>query len=350
MFKKIIALLLVFALVGCQAPASNTDVSEAAATKVFIDSSGREVQVPVEISKVAVSGPLAQIIVFAIAPDKLAGIAAPWDKSAEQYLFSNYYNLPMLGQLYGGKGELNLETLISSGAEVIIDIGESKKEIAEDMSTLQEQTNIPTVHISCTPQTMSATFILLGDLLGMENEATELASNYNEIYERTLSIVAGKQKPRTLYILGENGLNVIAKDSYHAGLIDMLSDNIAVVDEPSGRGTGNEVDMEQILNWNPDILLIQSGSIYDEIATDVNWKNINAVKNNNYYEVPFGPYNFCGFPPASQCLLGMLWLSELFYPEAVKTDLFEELSIHYKLFFHADLTQEQFDKLMERSL
>ena len=87
-----------------------------AEARIFTDSVGREVELPAQIDKVAVSGPLAQIVLFALCPDKLVGIANEWDASAEAYLDTEYYNLPLLGQLYGGKGELNLETLLSSGA------------------------------------------------------------------------------------------------------------------------------------------------------------------------------------------------------------------------------------------
>ena len=93
------------------------------ATRQFTDSVGRTVELPAVIEHVAVSGPLAQIVLFALCPDKLVGIASAWDETAEQYLATEYYNLPELGQLYGGKGELNLETLLASGAQVVIDVG-----------------------------------------------------------------------------------------------------------------------------------------------------------------------------------------------------------------------------------
>lgn len=29
----------------------------------------------------------------------------------------------------------------------------------------------------------------------------------------------------------------------------------------------------------------------------VEWKNVNAIRDGKYYEVPSGPYNWMGFPP-----------------------------------------------------
>ena len=86
------------------APAETMPAETAAASeaRIFTDSVGREVELPARIDKVAVSGPLAQIVLFALCPDKLVGIANEWDESAEEYLDTEYYNLPLLGQLFGG--------------------------------------------------------------------------------------------------------------------------------------------------------------------------------------------------------------------------------------------------------
>nr|HMM32457.1 ABC transporter substrate-binding protein [Clostridia bacterium] len=114
------------AVTATQEPAPTEAAVVESTTFVFTDSVGRQVELPKNIEKIAVSGPLAQIAVFALAPDKLAGVASAWDESAKQYVDEKYYNLPELGQLYGGKGELNLETLLASGVQVVIDVGEPK--------------------------------------------------------------------------------------------------------------------------------------------------------------------------------------------------------------------------------
>ena len=106
---KKVSLILVVVLLSLAASVS--------AEREFIDSTGRTVIVPDEIEKVAVSGPMTQIFLFALCPEKFAGISSAWDETAAQYLPAEYYDLPLLGQLYGGKGELNLETLLASGAQ-----------------------------------------------------------------------------------------------------------------------------------------------------------------------------------------------------------------------------------------
>ena len=347
----LLALVMTLSLAACGAQKTLTeDENTAPETRVFTDSVGREVTVPAQIDQVAVSGPMAQIVLFALCPDKLVGISNAWDESAAQYLDTEYYNLPLLGQLYVGKGELNLETLLESGAQVVIDVGEAKGSIVEDLDALQEQTNIPFVHIDAALASMDETYTLLGDLLGMPDEAKTLADYCRSTYDRALTIADSVEKANLLYITGDAGLNVIAQGAYHAEVIDLLSNNLAAVDDPSSKGTGNEVDMEQILNWNPDVILFAPDSIYDTVGDDATWQGVTAIQNGAYYEVPMGPYNWMGFPPSVQRLLGMLWMAKVLYPEAADYDLYTEAAEYFKLFYHCDLTREQYDALVANSL
>lgn len=319
-------------------------------TRTFTDSVGRTVTIPAQVDKIAITGPMAQIYAFALCPDKLVGVASAWDDIAAEYIDEKYYNLPELGQLYGGSGDLNLETLLDSGAQVVVDIGEPKDTIVEDLDALQEQSGVPFVHISATISTAGDAYRMLGELVNMEDEAEEIATYCDETYNKIATLAESVEKKNILYITGDQGLNVIAQGSYHAEIIDLLSNNLAVVDEPSSKGTGNEVDMEQILNWNPDYIIFAPDSIYDEVANDSTWQNITAIANGDYYEVPNGPYNWMGFPPSIQRLLGMLWMANVLYPDQVDYDLYEEVATYYELFYHCELTQEQYDALVANSI
>ena len=344
----LLAVVMVLSLAACGTQSSpQTDDT----TRVFTDSVGREVEVPAQIDKVALSGPMAQIVLFALCPDKLVGVSNAWSTEAEQYLDEKYFTMPEIGQLYGGKGELNPETLLQSGAQIVIDVGEPKGSIAEDLDALQEQTGIPFVHITATTETTGDAYRMLGDLLNMKDEAETLAAYCEKIYDRTVSIAGSVEKANVLYVTGDAGQNVIAAGSYHAEILDLLTNNLAVVDEPSSKGTGNEVSMEQILTWDPDVVIFAPESIYDTVADDAAWQSVTAIKNGAYYEVPFVPYNWMGFPPSVQRYLGMMWLSKVLYPDATaEYDLFSDVQEYYKLFYHCDLTQAQFDALVANSL
>ena len=352
-----ILLIGTVAFTGCgSSNTSNTDAaatSESTETRIFTDSCGREVEIPAEITSVVPSGNLAQIFLFAIAPDLLIGISGAWSDDAVEYIDEKYVNLPEIGQFFG-KSDLNYEEIASMDPDIIIDVGEYKDDIEEDMDEITEKTGIPVVHITADIDNYDEAFTTLGDLLGCEEEAEELASYSANAYQTAVDMMeevdADDARKTVLYCVGEDGLHVIARDSYHSSVIDLLSDNAAVVDSPSSKGSGNEVDIEQILQWNPDVILFAPSGYYDYAGDAAMWIYLTAIKNDTYYEVPNGPYNWMGFPPSSNRIMGMIWMSELLYPEYSDYDMEEETIAYYSLFFHCDLTHEQYLELTENSI
>ena len=317
----------------------------AAAEGVFVDSLGRTIAVGEPVTRIAVTGPLAQYAVFALAPDMLVGVSSAWDEASRPFIAPEYLSLPVLGQLYGGKSDVNLEELLAAAPQVVIDIGEPKEGLADDLDALSRQTGIPYVHISMSTQQMGDMYRMLGELLGRQERACVLAETCERIWARTKEIAGSVQKKNLLYITGLEGLSVIARDSYHSEVIDLLSNNLAVVDAPSSRGTGNEVDMEQILAWNPDTVIFAEKDMYASAADDPLWQAVLAIESGQYYAVPVGPYNWMGFPPSVQRLLGMMWMAKALYPQAADYDLYEETKRYFDLFYHCDLTREAFDAL-----
>ena len=344
----VLVLSLLFSLAGCgQAPASE----EPSATVVFTDDCGRGVEVPADISRVVATGPLSQIVLYTLAPDMFVGLAAKWSGTAEEIVPEEYRNLPYFGQLYN-TANLNVEELALADPQVIIDVGRVMSTGSEDMDSLQQQTGIPTIFLEGSYESLPQTYRALGTLLGREEEAEQLAAFCERVYSRTLSIMeqVGENKVTALYIRGEGGTNVLAKGSSHAETLDILTENLAVVDSPSSKGSGNEVTMEQIALWDPELILFSSDSIYDTAAQQETWSTLSAIANGNYLEVPESPWNWMGSPSAAQRYLGMIWLTAQLYPEYCDYDAKAEILEFYELFYHCTLTEEQYSGITAKAL
>lgn len=357
MTKKRLATLLLcgamaLQLAACAAPdskgtdSSQTAQSQSVETRTVVDDCGRQVEIPTQISRIVPSGPLAQIVLFAIAPEMFVGLASEWDDEAKGIIADEYFQLPVFGQLYGS-ADLNVEELALADPQLIVDIGEPKDSGNEDLNTLQAQTGIPTVYVSATLESMPQTFRTLGKLLGKEEKGEELAQLCQRVYDRTQSIMeqVGENKVDALYILGQEGLNVLARGSYHAEVMDLLTNNLAVVDSPTSKGTGNEVTMEQIALWNPDFILFAPGSIYEDVDQRDTWVDITAIQTHQYVQVPQGPHNWMGTPPSVQRYLALIWLTAQLYPQYCNYDVKEEVMEYYRLFYGCTLTQEQYETI-----
>jgi iron complex transport system substrate-binding protein len=323
-------------------------------TREFTDSTGRTVTIPAEITKIAVSGPLTQLYVLPLCPEMMVGFASDFSEDASLYIPEEYLNLPKLGQLYGGKGEMDLEALLAAAPDVVIDVGEAKKTIVEDMDALTEQTGIPFVHIDATVATAPEAYRKLGELTGKTEKAEELAvwceDTYKMISDMMEKVDADGKRKSLLYCLGDAGINVIAEGSFHAETINFMSNNLAVIEDVVSSGGGNEVDIEQIMNWDPEVIVFSPESIYETVGSESSWSGVTAINNKNYYQTPYGPYGWLSSPPSVQRYLGLLWLGELLYPEYTEYDLKTEVKEYYKLFYDCDLTDEMYDNLIEKAL
>ena len=332
------------------APVETAPPETAPATQEFTDSTGRTVTLPGTITRIAITGPLSQVYILPLAGDLLVGVSNDFAQDVQMYLPDYVLALPQLGQLYGGKGEMDLEALLAAAPEVVIDVGEAKGSMAEDLEALTQQTGIPFIHIDATVSTSPDAYRILGKLLGREEKAETLAGycqNVLDEAETLMDKVDGEGRRKTLlYCLGDAGINVLAEGSFHAETVNALSQNLAVLEDVVSKGSGNEVDLEQILLWDPEVIIFAPDSIYDTVGDMAAWQSVKAIQTGQYYKTPYGPYGWLSSPPAVQRYLGLMWLGALLYPEDVTYDLQEAVTEYYRLFYECELTDEMYQTLI----
>ena len=330
--------------------AAGDKAAQAEGTRIITDSAGREVEIPSEITKIAPSGPLAQIVLYTVSPDKLAGLAADFSNEAKQYIDEKYWGLPKFGQFYGKNASLNMEALIAEAPDVIIDIGEAKKTVKEDMDALQEQLNIPVIFVEATLPTMADAYEMLGDITGEKEQAGKLADYCRaEIgkADQNAAAIADADRKSVYFGLGEDGLHTNAKGSIHADVIDRIGAVNAADVEAVSSGGGSEVSFEQVLLWNPDLIIVDSQKLYDTLTADPMWQELDAVKNGKIFKIPTAPYSFMSSPPSVNRMIGIEWLGSLVYPETYTTDIREEVKNFYQLFYHIDVTDEKLEAILK---
>ncbi|MDR3341178.1 MAG: ABC transporter substrate-binding protein [Treponema sp.] len=317
----------------------------------FTDSAGRTVALPAKITRIAPSGSLAQMFLLAIAPDMLCAVSGNYSQDEAEFIPDYMKTLPVVGQFYG-QANLNPEEIAKIGPDVVIDIGEPKASIAQDMDNISASIAIPTIHITATLESTPEAFRTLGKVLGREEQGEALAVFCEKILAAEKNLVAqvGNNKKSVLYCMGKTGLNVLPATSFHAEILDQMTENKAVVTNPASRGSGNETDLEQLLLWDPEVILFGPDSVYATAASDPTWQQLQAIHDGAYYEVPLGPYNWMGMPPSINRYLGILWLEKILYPEYADYDLYTETAAYYRLFYAYELSRERFDKLTANSL
>ena len=346
-------LALVFVVAGCSGTGTPGAASSAVpstvgtGTRTFTDDAGRQVQLPADIQRVAPSGAQAQLVLFSLCPDKMVGLASSFSGDQFQYLDKKYQSLPVFGSFYSGT--LNMEAVMAAAPQVIIDIGDTKPDNVSDLDGIQQRTGIPTVFIQMTLSTLDAAYARLAQVTGDGAQASAITSYLDQtlggIAQKVATIPAA-QRPSVYY--GQNdGLTATVAGTSHTQVIDLVgATNVAQV---AGSSNTASISMEQLMVWNPDVILLAPGDAYASVATAPAWQGLSAMQTGKFYEIPAGPYNWMDQPPSINQVLGAVWLANLLYPDVFTDDMVTQAQTFYSLFYHCTLTDDQARALLADS-
>ena len=349
--KRLISIVLIITLVFTSLFAQAVQEEVKKETVSFTDSSGRVVEIPATIDRVAPSGAVATMFLSAFAPEKMCTVSGRPSSAQMAYLPEELASLPETGQMYGSKATLNLEELLASGAELVIDLGDYKDGIQEDLDALQAQIGIPVIFIEANMESMASAFRTLGKVLSMEERGEALGAFVDE----TMAMAAEnkgkiKDKVSVMYTTTADGLGTNAKGSTQAQVLEIVgAENAIVVENVSDKGGGNQINLETAMMADPDVIIFTEESIYKEVSTLSGWNEMTALKNGSYYMVPTMPYNWLGNPPSMNMLIGVWWLGNLLYPEYYSYSMVDKAREIYSLLWGYDLSVEEAETRLERA-
>ena len=124
---------------------------------------------------------------------------------------------------------------------------------------------------------------------------------------------------------------------------------INVADIPAKKGEGMcPVSMEQVIVWDPEVILVKEPQFYEKVFTDECWQDIIAVKNQYVYLTPQYPFSWFDRPPGVNQIIGIPWLADKLYPEKTDINMTEETKIFFSKFYHYELSDEKANQIMSQ--
>lgn len=350
-YRRIPALLLALLLLaGCGVVAESAPESGAEEREIT-DMAGRTVTVPAKIDSVFPTAPAAAIFLYMVAPDKLLGWNYALNDTEKSIILEQYHDLPNFGM----DDAVNYEAVLAAGPTMALSCGKLSDTLIADSDALSRRLGIPVVIVDNDLDRSAEAFRFLGTLLGEEDQAEAMAV-YTEELARDLKQLAElpeEARVRVYYGNGEDSLETAPKGSAHGQLLDAVNaENVAELE--LGEGARVQISAEQLLVWDPDVILVNGepkadlsgASAAQAILTDPNYATLTAVREGRVYGIPNAPFGWVDRPTGPNRLIGMRWLSSLLYPDYVSGEAKEEVKAFFSLFYHVDLTQEQLDRLL----
>ena len=318
------------------------------------DMAGRTMTVPLEIESVFSTGPAAAIYLYTLVPDKLLGWNYALNDIEKSIILEQYHDLPNFGQ----GDAVNYEAVIAAGPTIALNVTSINDGSIDASDALAEQLGVPVVMVSSDLLDAPAVYRFMGELFGVEEQAEALAAYAEETFNAISSLdIPNEEKVRIYYGNGEDSLETAPAGSSHGQIIDLVN-AVNVADLELGDGSRVQISAEQLLAWDPDVIIVNgepkadmTGSAAAEaILADPLFATLKAVQNGAVYGTPNAPFSWVDRPPGPNRIIGMRWLSGLIYPEYLDYDVDEAVREFFQLFYHVELTDEQLTQLYNGTL
>lgn len=312
--------------------------------KTINDMDGKAVILPDQTDRVFGSSPPMNYLLYTLNPDKMIGLnfkaKNPNNSAEEKFLSQKFINLPVIGSFHGGGQSINLETLMAYKPQLVLVWQDDM--LVQTVAHEIEKTKIPTFMIPFREiNDMPRAFRLAGNAIG-ESKRGEILAAYSQKIISEVHKEVSKEKPvRYYYAEGLDGLSTECDKSFHVEALNFAGGENVHKCQQSGILGLEKISFETLLTYNPDVIVVQNRSVYNDLISDPMWKSLRAVKNGRIHLVPVQPFNWIDRPPSFMRLLGIQWAASLFHPATYKVDLTKRSKEFYDLFLRVKLNDQE---------
>ena len=350
-----LAALLALSACGSNGPATSssapgspaTTASQSGSPRVVDDELG-QVTVPAESNRIATTAPAYTTAVLLLGgADKLVALEDNYGKN--EWIKGKYPQLANLPVVFSGN-EVNMEELTKQDPDLVIyasRYGENNLKQLQDLGIATVSSPKGSDKQGNKIDQLRARQVYLGEVIGgvQLDKANKYSQEYlaikSEIEAKTASIPES-ERPTVVQLSGA-GDSLQANNGSAIGqelitLAGGVNAGVGATGESKGPSGQTKIDPEQLLSWDPELLLVDSAQIRDTITSDSTFSGLKAVKNNNIIVIPKGAMAWAYNGPGE-------YLNMYFFAKAVHPELFKDIDMEaktkafYKEYFGFDLDE-----------
>ena len=245
-------------------------------------------------------------------------------------------------------GIINIEELLKTRPDIVF----LKPETANIKGEIKKLERFRLLYFVAGYNSMAQQMTLI-EMMGKAIGCHAKAQAYNRYYKDMIDLV----RSRTQHIPKDKRVRL-----YHSinephrtdatGTIEADWTNVCGVINVSVRATLREHDnkkfagMEQILIWNPEVIIVNEEGVDQLILTDKKWASLKAVQDGKVFTIPVGISRW-GHPGGLETPLAIIWTAKKVYPDLFQdVDMKAKTSLFYKRFFNLSLEDRMLDKIL----
>ncbi|MDD3878869.1 MAG: ABC transporter substrate-binding protein [Syntrophomonas sp.] len=313
---------------------------------MITDCIGREVKVPVQISRIA-----------CLCPESAYALAMFGEGNKMVAVVGGVKRDLILTEMYPGIKDLpvpkssaviNIEELVKTDPDVVF----VKKDSFSSEAEVQKlnKSKIPFLVVDFNSMKGQQYAI---EMMGLVIGAEDKAQKYNEYYQncidrvqKRVATIPQEERVKVYHSINEATRTDI-KGSLSADWLEATgADNVSLNKDLKSLEGKYFASLEQILLWNPEVILVNEMGVADYILTNKQWSPLQAVKNKKVWQLPNGISRW-GHPSSPETPLAILWTAKTLYPEKfLDLDMAAETKAFYKDFFGLELSDDVVDRII----
>ncbi len=303
-----------------------------------------------KIQKVYASNPTLLYQLYALDRSLIAGLIFKFWDEEKKYLDPKTVNLPLIGGFLGQGKTANAEMVLSIHPDLIL-MSEWMRTYAKEKVTKSfGSVKIPQLFLKDeTLQELAESFEILANEVGSKERAHALKEWGMQSLDTAKSIRdKNLSTPTVYYAGGNNGLKTECHTSFRMEIIDLAGGENIHKCHVKGHYNSQVISFEQLLIYNPDIILVHNKKFYKKLLKDSQWNLLRAVKQKKVYLIPSGPFNWIDKPISFMRFLGLKWLLTVLHPKETSIDIKAQMRDFYKLFLQYELSAQEIREILHQ--
>lgn len=338
---------------------SLAEESEAAKadTIVITDHADRQVEIPADIERVVTTDilPIASVLtVFLGSAEKIVGIHPSSMSAAKSGLLGELFpEILEADTSFMEGGNLNVEQLLNLDPDVVL-VNASSSELISAI----ENAGIPVVAISPSKfgydilETYDQWIDILSQMFPDNSKSEEISAYSKEVYDlvqERVKDIPEEERKSVFFLFNYDEKQIVTSGTNFFGQYwaEAVGGKNAA-EEVQADNSNAVISMEQVYQWDPDIILItnfttaQPDDLYNNTIGSYDWSSVKAVVEQQVYKMPLGTYR--SYTPSTDTPVTFLWMAKTVYPELFEDiDITAEVKEYYQEMYGVTLTDEQVD-------
>ncbi|WP_313181285.1 ABC transporter substrate-binding protein [Lacrimispora sp.] len=330
------------AAVTSEAASSEAVTAESAADaeRTITDMAGRTVTIPAQVEKIGTFGSVGVLNAFV----ELMGDGSKICNDMPENFTKNdswklqYEFAPQIkgAPLFEANKEIAMETVLATKPDVCFTM---TKETAE----LLEKNGISAVYLAWSEiDDVKKAVSLMGEVLNKQETADDYIKYFDEKLARAQELTKDITDKKTVLY---GSVTTLTQPHKIAEWWIAQAGGISVTDDGRKEDTLTYT-LEDLLKWNPQVMILTAKSQIAEIEADSRFANITAVKDNALYVTPTVAHVW-GNRTVEQPLT-IFWAMNKLYPEIMSRDeLSKEIKYFYSHFFLYEMSDAQVSEIID---